>query len=78
MTKREAKKYIKKNFYVDIDIQFPWVALIRLRHEAVIFPEYDICGNPRDSAEWAYIDASEKIDTGMYGAIYYFGERSEI
>jgi hypothetical protein len=81
LTKREAKKYIKKNFNVDIDKDFAdcgMCALIKLRHEAVIFPEYDVCGNPRDSAEWAFIDAFEKIDTRMYGTIYYFGERNEI
>ena len=71
MTIKEAEAYVEEHFPYDEGSVY--CALVKLRHKAVLFPEIGVDGSLRDSSEWAYIDASGKIDTGEYGEFYYFG-----
>ena len=73
MTRQQAKEFVKRNYYVDVDNE-DYCALIKLRHTCLIFPEISINGQLRDDAEWAFIDTANKIDTGEYGAIFYIRE----
>lgn len=70
MTYEEAKTYVETHFPVNWDSAS--CALIELRHKAIMFPELGVNGVERDSAQWMYIDGEGKIDTGMYGEVYYF------
>lgn len=70
MSKREAIEYAKEHFSYDKNSDF--CALVRLRHKAVMFPEYGTNGRLRDDCNWAYFDMAGKIGTGMYGDVYYF------
>jgi len=70
MSKREAIEYVKEHFPYDKNSDF--CALVRLRHKAVMFPECGTNGRLRDDCNWAYFDMAGKIDTGMYGDVYYF------
>ena len=69
MNKAEVLLYAQNElgFAVNND----WVTVVRLRHKAVLLPDMDIEGNPRDEAEWAILDMAGKIDTGEYGCVYY-------
>ena len=49
-----------------------YCAVVRLRKKAVALPEYGEDGSARDESDWAYFDMARKIDTGMYGDVYYF------
>ena len=70
-TKEEALEFVKKAGYPCSE-DSPYCAVVALRHEAVILPEYGCDGSVRDESEWAYFDMAGKIDTGMYGDVYYF------
>jgi Ca2+-binding EF-hand superfamily protein len=48
------------------------VALLELRHTACFLPECGVNGKLRDCSDWALIDMFEKVDTGIYGCVYYF------
>jgi len=71
MNRMEAWSYVKNNFPYDPG-QSDYIALFRLRHKAICLPEIGVNGQGRDEADWCYIDACGKIDTGEYGDIYYF------
>ena len=83
MTRKEAWKcvtdYFGWDFWKTMDDMDEntkdYVALFRLRHESVMLPKYGTNGVARDESEWAFIDSAEKIDSGMYGGVYYFGKR---
>lgn len=73
MTRHDAIAFAKENYgYNGKD---DYCAIVKLRHNAETFPEYGVNGENRDECEWMYLDMSEKVDTGHYGCIYYFGER---
>ena len=77
MTRKEAKEYVKANFGVTLgknadSLVKEGCALVSLRHTNNCLPEIGVNGMPRDCCEWAFIDMYEKIDTGCYGAVYYF------
>lgn len=73
MTKEEAIRFVSEHYPYDPESDY--CALLRIRHKAVSLPKYGVNGVIRDVAEWAYIDAAGKIDTGMYGDVYYFNEK---
>lgn len=68
--KQEAIEYVKEHF--PYNEKCDYCAVFRLRHRSVLLPKIGVDGSPRDESSWAYIDTSSKIDTGMYGDIYYF------
>ena len=70
MNKREAIDYVKNQ--IGIDVANDGVAIVRLRHKSILLPEIGVDGSFRDESEWACFDTAYKIDTGEYGAIYYF------
>lgn len=75
MTLQQAQKYVQTNIFEGFDFEkaIPGsFALVQLRHKAVMFPEMGTNCVMRDDADWAFIDMWGKIDTGMYGDIYYF------
>lgn len=74
----EAKEYVKKVFAIDLENTFipDYLAIIRIRHQNTILPEYGVDGSERDQSEWAFIDMTENIDTRLYGAVYYFGHKN--
>lgn len=75
MTYSEAKKYVQTHIFEDFDFDKAIsgsFALVALRHKAIMFPEIGTNGIMRDDADWAFIDMWGKIDSGMYGDIYYF------
>ena len=70
MTYQEAKEYVKRNYSVDVDSD-DYIAIVRIRHNSAVLPDFAIdCHNIQD-AEWALIDTSYKQDTNYYGAIHY-------
>ena len=68
--KQAAIEYVKEHFPYDDESDY--CSVFSLRHRNVWLPEVGANGELRDESNWAYIDASSKIDTGMYGDIYYF------
>lgn len=74
MTKIEALKFVGEHYPYTSGLD-EGTALFRLRHRTICLPEYGVNGVRRDDAEWCYIDAWGKIDTGMYGDIYYFSDK---
>ena len=74
MTKIEALKFVEEHYPYSPELD-EGTALFRLRHRAVCLPEWGVNSVRRDDAEWCYIDAWGKIDTGMYGDIYYFSDK---
>lgn len=75
MNKIEALEYVKRVFGDDLKhtLLQDNMALIKIRHQNTILPEYGVDGSERDKSEWAFIDMTEKNDTGLYGAVRYFG-----
>lgn len=55
-----------------------YYAVVRIRHTNSFLPEYGNNGSLRDKADWALIDMTEKIDSEVYGAIYYFKENTQL
>lgn len=53
------------------------VCLLRLRGNPAFLPTYDMYGTKKTIAEWVLIDMNEKIDTGLYGAVYYVPNKEE-
>ena len=47
-------------------------ALVRLRNEAYLLPAEGYDGSLRDESNWAFLDMWAKMDSGIYGAVYYF------
>lgn len=76
----EAKEYVKKVFAIDLENTFipEYLTIIRIRHQNTILPEYGVDGSERDQSEWAFIDMTEKNDTGLYGAVSYFGTKKKV
>ena len=70
MTRDEAKAFVLRNHYVDVDDN-DYCALVGIRHHSEVLPDYAIDGALRDEAEWAFIDMAYKQDTNAYGAVYY-------
>ena len=70
MNRTEAEEFVKKNYPYNASSDY--CALFRIRQKCPWLPEFGVDGSERDNADWAYIDAAGKIDTGMYGDIYYF------
>lgn len=71
MTRNQAVQHIRDNYFPLFKMGDGY-ALVRLRHKAVLLPEYGIDGSSRDESEWALLDMFTKVDTGMYGEVYYF------
>lgn len=72
MTLKEAKELAKDN---------PYCALARVRGlmndnggDNGFFPILDAFGTPAKDAKWIFLDMAEKIDTGIYGVVYYLTE----
>lgn len=79
MNRAEAKDWIKENLNIGIDdlgSMGDYVTLVRIRHESPALPKFGVDGSSRDESEWAFFDAAEKIDSGLYGCWYFFGNRA--
>lgn len=73
MTKERALEYVAENYPFDWELYDEgYTAIVRIRASAVILPEIGVDGSVRDENTWAYLDMTGKIDTGMYGDVYYF------
>lgn len=73
MTYKEAKEYVKNNGpYYKGCLKDGSCALLRIRNKCLILPEFGVNGRMRDGCEWAYININGKVDTGLYGDVYYF------
>lgn len=73
MEKKRAKEYVANILEYGKEWENnDYCALICLRNKCIVLPEYGIDGSVRDDSEWAFIDCTDKQDTGLYGAVYYF------
>lgn len=72
MTRNQAIEYARNNFS---GLHSDYTCIVRLRHTSACLPDIGIDGSFRDDCDWAFIDTAEKMDSGIYGAIYYFGEK---
>lgn len=78
MNREDAIRYVEQQFGFIIgssDFYANYTALVKIRHDNVFLPDVGIDGSIRDESEWALIDMAYKIDTGVYGAVYYFGNK---
>ena len=75
MNRKEAVEYVKITFGDAIENNPDSLALLKIRQENCILPEFGVDGSKRDRSEWVLIDMEEKSDTGLYGSVHYFGFR---
>jgi len=75
MTREEALRYAIDNYPFDSnEYERGYCTVVRLRKCAEILPEFGVDGSVRDESTWAYMDMTAKVDTGIYGDIYYFSD----
>lgn len=78
MTREEAIQYVADNIYctdrstIEETLEDGSCALVRLRNEAYLLPALGVDGSSRDESSWAFLDMWSKVDTGIYGDVYYF------
>lgn len=81
MDRNEAVDYLSNVVGVDVkeflDDNPEYSCLLRVRRENTFLPMYDMYGTQKTIAEWVLIDMTEKIDTGLYGAVYYVPNKEE-
>lgn len=79
MTYQEAIEYVKDNYPFDhTDLMTGHAAIVRLRNKCVLLPEIGVDGSERDNSTWAYLDMTAKVDTGLYGDVYYFNDKKKV
>lgn len=78
MNRNQAIQYAEKCLGIDWNgYMSDYIALFRLRHTAIMLPEFGNNGAERDKCEWCLIDSAAKLDSGEYGTVYYFGEQDD-
>lgn len=76
MTKDEAIEYGIETFYGGSLGNLLDVTAVRMRQGSkAIFPEIGTDGSVAEESDWAFISTEDKVDTGIYGAIYYFKDK---
>ena len=83
MTREEAIEYVAyftglTRETLEEELKAGMVAIVALRHKAVLLPEYGVNGMSRDECSWAFLDMGAKQDTGMYGDVYYFKDMEKV
>ena len=78
MTRQDAIQFVADNILVDTReyteslLEDGSCGLVQLRNEAYLLPEQGYDGSLRVESDWAFLDMFAKLDTGIYGAVYYF------
>lgn len=70
MDRYDARRYAAETFYNGVDDDY--MAVVKIRHDCAWLPECDAWGNKQSENDWACIETSTKIDTGVYGDVRYF------